>query len=120
MKDFNVFDLRFGFSTSKSGLGQLRARGKLKKRVFFCWLFFLFVFPPFFFGSLLAFLCFLLVSWPALGCGRGSRCTTTPLDALGLYNFKRTQYAHIEVLVTFLLVNFIGFLVIARNPPERF
>ena len=29
-------------------------------------------------------------------------------------------YAHIKVLVTFLLVNFLGFWVIARNPSERF
>ena len=29
-------------------------------------------------------------------------------------------YAHIEVVVTFLLVKIFGFLVIARNPPERF
>ena len=30
------------------------------------------------------------------------------------------QYAHIEVLVTFLLVNFFGFLVIARCPRAIF
>ena len=30
------------------------------------------------------------------------------------------RYAHIEVLVTFLLVNFLGFLVITRYPTMRF
>ena len=28
---------------------------------------------------------------------------------------KRLEYAHIKVLVTFLLVNFLGFLVITRD-----
>ena len=29
-------------------------------------------------------------------------------------------YAHIEIVVTFLVVNFLGFLVIARYPTMRF
>ena len=30
------------------------------------------------------------------------------------------QYAQTLILVNLILVNFFGFLVIARNPPERF
>ena len=32
------------------------------------------------------------------------------------FNFWLQNYAHIEVLVTFLLVNFFGFSVITRTP----
>ena len=31
-----------------------------------------------------------------------------------------TIYAHIEIVVTFLVVNFFGFLVMVRNPQQRF
>ena len=31
-----------------------------------------------------------------------------------------TNYAHIKVVVAFLVVNFFGFLVIARNPANEF
>ena len=33
---------------------------------------------------------------------------------------KRNYYAHIEIVVTFLVVNFFGFLVITRNPTMHF
>ena len=32
----------------------------------------------------------------------------------------RKGYAHIEIVVTFLVVNFFRFLVMVRNPLERF
>ena len=35
-------------------------------------------------------------------------------------NLYKTLYAHIKVVVAFLVVNFFGFLVIARNPPNEF
>ena len=35
-------------------------------------------------------------------------------------NQHRSAYAHIEIVVTFLVVNFFGFLVIARYPTMRF
>ena len=42
---------------------------------------------------------------------------------IGFYTaLRKTKlyYAHIEIVVTFLVVNIFGLLVIARNPPGRF
>merc|ERR1712093_226107 len=42
---------------------------------------------------------------------------------MGIYiyiHIKVNLYAHIEIVVAFLVVNFSGFLVITRNPTMRF
>ena len=67
-------------------------------------------------------------SWNLPGCLPVASCSSLDVASVGL-SFSRGphrmpcsgqrsvhgQYAHIEVLVTFLLINFFGFLVITRD-----